>query len=524
MIATTNVRRVAVLLGLVAAGTLTLAAQPRQTFRTATRLIEVAVVVTDSDGKPVRGLTRADFTVLEDRKAQTISFFDVRDAEAGPVPPTPGSFRPPVGSGAFSNTAADSGGVTTVLLFDRQNASFASQRYGKQHIDRYLATMRPDDRVALYALDGGIRVLHDFSSDPVSLRRALDAYEARTTGQYDASIESPPDGEGGVWLVDPAVNVSEYFVRRRSLDTFQAMETLAGHLAGIGGRKTVVWVSEAFALPTGLGRAEMLYRLHRATDALNHAQASLYPVDARGLVGSHGIGARGQVVFNSMGMIAANIDTMGVLADDTGGRVFAHTNALDRSITRAVDDGRLTYVLGYYPTSSALNGRFRRIDVKLKDRKLLVRHRAGYLASPAPPGDAASRESLLLEALQAPLQTTGIGLTAEVIRMDGAEVALAIRIDPATMTLERDGALWRGTADLLIAEVLPGGRGEVRATVPLALALTDEGRAAALEQGLMIERRVTLDPKILQLRIVARDVPTGRVGSLVIPARLLAIR
>lgn len=157
-------------------------------------------------------------------------------------------------------------------------------------------------------------------------------------------------------------------IRRRSLDTFQAMETLAGHLAGIGGRKTVVWVSEAFALPTGLGRAEMLYRLHRATEALSHAQASLYPVDARGLVGSHSIGPR------------------------------------------------------------ALTGRFRRIEVT------------------------------------------------------------------------------------------------VRATVPLALALPDEARAAAVEQGLVIERRVTLDPKVLQLRIVARDVPTGRVGSLVMPARLLAIR
>ncbi|CAN5848385.1 hypothetical protein BH24ACI5_BH24ACI5_12220 [soil metagenome] len=524
MIAIDIVRRSVVLLGLAAVMGLTLTAQARQTFRTSTRLIEVAVVVTDKDRKPVPGLTRADFTVEEDRQAQTISFFEVRDTRTLAATGSPGSIRPAPGSHVFSNAVAGNEGVTTVLLFDRQNASFASQRYGTQHIDRYLANMRPDDRVALYALDGGIRVLHDFTSDGASLRRALDVYEARTTGQYDASVELPPDGATGVWLADPAANVSEYFVRRRSLETFQAMETLAGHLAGIGGRKTVVWVSEAFALPTGLGRAEMLHRLHRATEALSHAQASLYPVDARGLVGSHSIGPRGRPMFNTMAMIAPNIDTMHVLADDTGGRVFAHTNALDRSITRAVDDGRLTYVLGYYPTASALNGRFRRIEVKMKDRRLLVRHRAGYLASPAPPSDAASRESLLLEALQAPLQTTGIGLTAEVTRTNGAEVDLAIRIDLATMTLERDGAHWRGTADLLIAEVLPGGRGEVRATVPLALALTDEGRAAAVEQGLVIERRVTLDPKVLQLRIVARDVPTGRVGSLVMPARLLAIR
>jgi VWFA-related protein len=523
MIANPAVRRAVVLLGLAAACGLTLAAQPRQTFRTITRLIEVAVVVTDKDGKPVPGLTRADFTVEEDRQAQTISFFEVRDAGAAAAPAPRGSFRPATASGAFSNIVADGVGVTTVLLLDRQNASFASQRYGKQHIDRYLAAMRPGDRVALYALDGGIHVLHDFSSDAASLRRALDVYQARTTGQYDASTEPPPDGEGGVWLVDPAENVAEYFIRRRSIDTFQAMETLASHLAGIGGRKTVVWVSEAFALPTGLGRAEILYRMHRATEALSHAQAAVYPVDARGLVGSHSMGPHGRVVFNSMGMIAANLDTMGVMADDTGGRVFAHTNALDRSIARAVDDGRLTYVLGYYPSSTRLDGRFRRIDVKVSDRKLTLRHRAGYLASSAPPRDEAGRESLLLEALEAPLQSTGIGLTADITR-DGGDVELSIRIDPAGLTLERDGTGWRGTADLLIAQVMPSGKGEVNARVPLAIALDDRARERALQDGLLIARRVRLQPNVLQLRIVARDVPTGRVGSLVIPARRLAIR
>lgn len=88
------------------------------------------------------------------------------------------------------------------------------------------------------------------------------------------------------------------------------METLAAHLAGIGGRKTVVWVSEAFALPLGLGRAEMLHRLHRATEALSHAQASVYPVDARGFVGSHAVGAGGRVIFHVLSPLTLKVPTM----------------------------------------------------------------------------------------------------------------------------------------------------------------------------------------------------------------------
>jgi hypothetical protein len=53
-------------------------------FRTATRLVEVHVVVTDRSRKPVEGLTRADFTITEDGVPQSISIFEVRDARTPP--------------------------------------------------------------------------------------------------------------------------------------------------------------------------------------------------------------------------------------------------------------------------------------------------------------------------------------------------------------------------------------------------------------------------------------------------------
>src|SRR5262249_49035263 len=67
-------------------------AQP--VFRSGTDLVLVNVVVRDKSGAVVRGLTRDDFTITEDDKAQTITTFDFEeldkaDAVAAAAPDAP---------------------------------------------------------------------------------------------------------------------------------------------------------------------------------------------------------------------------------------------------------------------------------------------------------------------------------------------------------------------------------------------------------------------------------------------------
>ena len=50
--------------------------QPRPSFRGGTDLVQVDVVVTDADGRPVTGLTAADFSLLDRKKPQRIEVFD----------------------------------------------------------------------------------------------------------------------------------------------------------------------------------------------------------------------------------------------------------------------------------------------------------------------------------------------------------------------------------------------------------------------------------------------------------------
>ena len=490
------------------------AAQQRQTFRAATRLVEVSVVVTTGSGSPVKGLTEADFSLKEDGKVQPISFFEARGAAPSKGLGDESPFVIPPDS--FSNVARSQTGASTVLLLDRTNAAFDSQWYAREHIDRYLQTMPPGERVALYVLAGSVQVLHDFTTDAKALRQVLDHYQARVTGDYVASTEPGPTGGAiGNWLADPGDSMSEYFMRKRAVDTFEMLEFLADHLAGISGRKNLVWVSEVFTIPTGLDRLEVLEKMYRANKALSHAQVSVYPVDARGLVGAYSFVGR-NVVFNTISTVRGNIDTMEIVAEETGGRAYANTNALDRSIARAVEDSRTSYVLGYYPPSAA-DGRFRRIDVKVNRPGVKVRHRLGYFSGAPAARAAEAGEAATREALESPLQTTAVALVAQVTAR-GDDRMVALRIDPSTVSLEQKDGRWHATIDVVIAQVDRQGRGMVDATAPLQLSLSDEERARALTEGITMTRTITQKPRTTEFRIVARDAATGKVGSLVIPA------
>jgi VWFA-related protein len=491
-----------------------------QTFRTTTRLVEVSVVVTDREGNPVTGLAREDFTLTEDRVKQPISIFQVNDARAADA--TAATASPSDVSRVFTNKVNDPSGAATVILLDRLNAAFASQWFARKHVDSYLKSSRAGDRIALYVLDGSMRVLHGFTSDHESLRSALEQYTVRPSAHYDASNEPPAatPAEGvAVWLADPAGNMAQFFTERRAMDTFSALRYLAGHLAGTAGRKSIVWLSEAFPMPTREGRQEFLLRMRAATQALSDAQVSLYPVDARGLIGAQTTSGA-KVTFTTLSGVRGNIETMQVVAQETGGRAFANTNALDLSIRRALDDSRFTYLLGYYPSDSKWDGRYRSISVQVRQKGLTVRHRHGYVAA-VPATDDRARNAALREALQGPLQSTKVGLQATAERLEGSQLKLSVRIDPSTVSLERDGTSWRGTVDVLIANVSPKGIGTIGSTAKLDITLTDQGRTRALREGLPVTRTIVLRPDTFQVRVIARDVASGDVGSIVIPASQL---
>ena len=104
----------------------------------------------------------------------------------------------------------------------------------------------------------------------------------------------------------------------------------------------------------------------RAARALNDSDVAIYPVDARGLIGAFATSASArQQEFTTLDTIMPNVETSKFIADHTGGPAFYNTNDLGSAIRRAAEDSTLTYVLGYRPSNTSWDGRFRAIKVSV---------------------------------------------------------------------------------------------------------------------------------------------------------------
>src|SRR3954469_10787192 len=98
-----------IVLALASAAGAALFARPAQppgsppTFRADTHLVEVSVTVHDENGQPISGLTREDFTLLDEGREQPIDVFSVEGASGGSAAaanaPMPAGFS----SGDFTN-------------------------------------------------------------------------------------------------------------------------------------------------------------------------------------------------------------------------------------------------------------------------------------------------------------------------------------------------------------------------------------------------------------------------------------
>jgi hypothetical protein len=73
-------------------------------------------------------------------------------------------------------------------------------------------------------------------------------------------------------------------------------------------------------------------------------------------------------------------DALRTIAENTDGFAILNTNATSRGIERMVQDTGAYYLLGYYSTNTKLDGRYRRLTVRVKRKGVDVRARPGYLA------------------------------------------------------------------------------------------------------------------------------------------------
>jgi VWFA-related protein len=504
--------------------------QARPTFRSAARLVELSVVVTDRDGQPVTGLTAGDFAIFDEGKPQTVKFFSIEGGGA-PTPAAPAPAVLPQHPREFSNSLADTGGVT-IILFDLLNTPSGPKMRARDQIIKFLGQIREDDRVGLYVLtsDGSLRVLHDFTSDA----RALVLAVSRLRGNISAALAGEVDGarldreleealgpEAGIVKATGTGEsggqaITKHFRGGRAVATIDALDSIGRHLSGVRNRKNLIWVSAAFPLVAfdDRGRSKT-GEINRATRALNDANVALYTVDARGLLPAMS-GVPGQQTFTTLSMVAGPQDILRSLAEGTGGRAFLNTNDIHGAIRRAADDARLTYVLGYYPTNDVWDGRFHRISVKVSRPGLDVRHRKGYFAVATQEQASAQRSAALQAAVSRPINASGLGLTLRVDPVEGkpSDYRLTVRVEPGAIALEPVGQESHGAIDVVVAQVRADGAEGRSLDHTVNIRASGERLQQFLRDGTTFTHTVNLNPEAERLRIVVRDVRTGALGAI----------
>lgn len=507
----------------------------RQPLRVTTRVVEISVVAEGGDGKPVQDLAREDFTLLDEGRPQELAFFSVETARMRR--PNPKALPP----NTFSNRLEQVGDAptsATVILFDGLNTPIIDQAYARQQILKFLKELQPGDRVAIYVMGRGPRVLQDFTEDTGTLLEALSGYKGEQAPSLDAPLYDPAVRAGphfDAWLGELTFNLIQYFDRDRAFRTVRALAAIASHLERLPGRKNLIWVAGSFPVDVGGDSLPLTVRERRgpggspetgrAVRALHRANVAVYPVDARGLMAPQDYRAdRNEVTRSIPGADQATFSAMRKLAERTGGRAFYNNNDLKGAFRRAADDARLTYILGYYPSHDEWNGKFREIKVEVSRPDVRLHHRSGYFAQPEEPADAGYREEVLETATWSPVDASGLGLTVHVTPDSGGTVNLDLQLDARDIAFQAKECGWECGLDIWLVQL------DERERHLKTTARTNNLRLDPLTyqrvmraQGLMLTEKLKPSSKATLLRVLVRDIDSGALGSVTIPVRRILI-
>ena len=393
---------------------------PVPTIRTGTQLVILDVVVQDRNGNPVHGLSRSDFTVLEQKHPQTVRNFEEHTTAN---PPKPGPTLPPMPPGTFTDyTPTPPSGTLNILLLDALNTPMSDQAYVRYQLQQYVKKAQPGTRVAIFGLSHRLFMLQGFTSDPSTLR---DVVEHKLIPRGSPLLDDPA-GSGvdteqlsdltadmGPSMAQVTSNLQQFEAETQAFQTqlriqytLAAFNVLAHYLSAFPGRKNLIWFSGSFPVdilpdPTLDNAFSVMEQndeqFRETTNLLARAQVAVYPVDARGLMtapmysaanSGHSYARNPQAFGAAQAKFAQSQAqehmTMEQLAEDTGGHAFFNTNDLASAVTKAIDAGSNFYTLTYTPTDRNWKGEYRDIRISLSPAleaaKYKLSYRHGYYA------------------------------------------------------------------------------------------------------------------------------------------------
>jgi VWFA-related protein len=541
--------------GVVAAaliGTVLLAQQPPApqtapgdqstvTFKVEVNYVEVDAAVFDRQGQFVPGLKREDFEVLEDGVHQDVSAFTQVDIPIDRPEPAPIQAKAPVETDVVTNAKPFDGRLYVIILDDKHTGALRSplvKRAAQDFVSRYMAA---NDLAAVLSTGGQLDSTQEFTSNKRLLLRAVDRFmgqklRSETEERLDAyQRQQQIPGNTSTRVEDP-LDMERGYHARMTLDTLARISDWVGSIRGR--RKAIVFFSEGIDYDIyDFQKREATTVQEKMRDviaAATRSNVSIYSIDPRGLTTladesinvSGGFPADPQLNLSTQSFqdsLRLGQNSLRSLSEETGGFAAVNQNDFNSAFSRVVKDNSAYYVLGYYPKNDRRDGRFRRIEVKVKGPGLEVRSRRGYTAprgkaaSPKPPANDQTSPQVR-EALDSPLPMNGIKLRAVAMPFKGsppnASIAVVVEADGRSFNFtEKDGKF---TSDFEVSTLAIDANGKIRGgdRSLVNFALKPENRARFDETGVRVGTRLQLAPGRYQIRVAARESGSGRVGSL----------
>jgi hypothetical protein len=227
------------------------------------------------------------------------------------------------------------------------------------------------------------------------------------------------------------------------------------------------------------------------------------------------------------GFGAPNFDLMQEIASGTGGHAFFNTNGISISIRKAVNDSRVSYLLGYYPANDKWDGKFRGIAVKVSRPGVQLRYRNGYYAEPEITNGEITHSRLIWDAIRSPLQLVNLGLEVQaepISSYEGRELKVQVRVAPNQMHFENNGDRWTDTIDVVWVGMSSDGRILSSDHDIIGLRPAQAGYDEIQQKGFSFNEHMRLGNESVEMRLIVRDRGTGAIGSVNVPLTRLFAR
>lgn len=540
--------------------------EPTPNIQASAELVLIPVVARKS-GAHVSGLSKQNFTVLEDGKPQEIAIFE--EVHAAPPSAQPAQVQQEFTNVRTSQTAER----MTIIAIDLVNTAPMDQAYMKQEMLKFLDSAgKRGEPFALVAItSGGLHMLQNFTTDHSAIAArvrkgphpSIGREAAGSTG--NASLDQTPcalgTGCGGGmntaagmgqlsnWkdLYKNEEEAETFRDRSMRLDTLSMLQQIAQWLSGFPGRKTLIWAGSGIqwsggmvrmtgwgigASPVDSNKIDTRYSSEAADTnmytfkLLSAANVAVYPLDARhgantsyaaydtslsdAPTGDRGFAAqKGKVQDDNQ----ERITMFEQIAASTGGKPCFNRTDLANCLNEFAADSHDYYLLGFYIDKQTKVG-WHKLSVKL-DRSAELRYRTGFVFSPLDPENA--RMTDLQLALVSPLPYTALPLSghfAEVEDKGGKKAVHFVLSLPRDLVPPSDQ---EPSLNFDIVAVARGADGKEAAKFAQRVRSKLQPQQAAVirRDGIRYTNKIDLPAGTYGVWFVVRDNSTGRTGSVV---------